>query len=170
MPAITGKPPKKVKWIQEGFTDRLAPVLEAFDEAFKGVNERERNIMREKLADLNNASPREDVFRFLAGLGTPATPLEQNVYIAFRNGLLHSGHKGNERERDILMRNDQAAHLMANMYHRAFLKALGYSGKYCDSVTRQSLSLEESPEYPLLAEYQPKKAGTKAIAESPNGS
>jgi hypothetical protein len=61
-----------------------------------------------------------------------------------------AGHKDDESDPNTLLRNQEAADALANVFNRALLKILGYCGNYYESGERKSVPLEAKPSYPLL--------------------
>jgi hypothetical protein len=127
-------------------------VLRAFDDAFSDVPTessalKERQRLRQKIAEANMMGPRQAVFAFLEGLGIGFNAYEKRIFDSCRNAILHTGHKDDESEIKILRRNDIYAATMANLFHRALLSVLGYEGEYMEAYNHRSFPLEHALEY-----------------------
>jgi hypothetical protein len=142
--------------IIEDFEQRIVPVHDAFEAAFGDLATdcrlREKyDWLRRKFERLNVASPREELFAALEPLDIGITPTERRWIGKMRNGVLHSGHHGDESVIEDLRVNAQAADLFANVYARALLRMLGFTGQYRDAVSgTTNLALNAAPDYPLL--------------------
>jgi hypothetical protein len=138
------------------FTERIALVLDAFDQAFLDIESTEvskRERLRLKLVNLNLSSPRDELFSVLESLNIGLSDKEKSWIRKMRNGILHSGFHGDDSEHDVFQVNIQAADLFANVYARAMLRKLGFSGRYRDAVSgSETLQLDVAPDYPLLSE------------------
>lgn len=137
------------------FDERIVPVREAFDAAFGDLalddGRRETyDWVNRKFENLNIAGPREELFAALDALDIGLSPTERSWIRKMRNGILHSGHHGDESIVEDLRVNAEAAEMFANVYARAMLRMLGFTGRYRDAVSGESLPLDAAPEYPLL--------------------
>lgn len=95
--------------------------------------------------------PREELFAALEPLDIGLSRTERKWIGRMRNGVLHSGHHGDESVVEDLRVNAQAANLFANVYARARLRMLGFTGHYRDAVSvTKNLALDVAPDYPLL--------------------
>ncbi len=135
------------------FADRMVSVMKAFDLAFENLpsgshsSPSEKDRIRQKLVEANLQSPRQEVFEFFEDLDIGFQRFEKKLINYFRNGVLHVGHTGDESEKVILERNDRAANGIANIYHRAFLRVLGFEGLYRDAHDHEQYELREVPDY-----------------------
>ncbi|MDB5070438.1 MAG: hypothetical protein JWM87_1549 [Candidatus Eremiobacteraeota bacterium] len=142
--------------IIDEFDQRVGPVRDAFEAAFGDLaadDRRRENYewLCRKFANLNVASPREELFAALEPLDIGLSRTERRWISRMRNGVLHSGHHGDESIVDDLRVNAQAANLFANVYARALLRMLGFTGRYRDAVSgTRNLALNVAPHYPLL--------------------
>lgn len=138
----------------DDYTARNAPVLAAFDEAFGdfALTDLDKfRWLRRKIVNLNIASPREELFTALDALDIGLNEKEKTWVRKMRNGVLHSGFYGDETSLPSLRKNAQAAALFANLYARAFLRRLGFTGPYKDAESgSRKLALSAVPDYPLL--------------------
>jgi hypothetical protein len=150
--AIRGTQPKTVLWLESGFEARIKNVLNEFDACFNDVASSTSQIIRKKIEESNRTSPREDVRRFLSSSGINLAAEEEAVLRSYRNGVLHTGHKGDESDFATLQCNGEAASALANIFNRTTLKTLGYPGSYREAETFTSLPLDQAPSYPLIAE------------------
>jgi hypothetical protein len=83
------------------FGKRIAPVREAFQSAFGDLATDERQSenykwFRRKFDRLNVAGPRQELFDTLEPLNIGLSMTERNWISKMRNGILHSGHHGDE--------------------------------------------------------------------------
>jgi hypothetical protein len=141
--------------IIDDFDQRIVPVREAFEAAFgdlAGDDHRRKSYdwLSRKFDSLNVAGPREELFAALGALDIGVSRTERSWIRKMRNGILHTGHHGDESIVEDLRVNAQAADLFANVYARAMLRMLGFTGLYRDAVSYETLPLNTAPEYPLL--------------------
>jgi hypothetical protein len=148
----------RVTAIIADFDRRIAPVRDAFEAAFADLAKHESQResyewLSRKFASLNIASPREELFAALQPLDIGLSRTERKWISRMRNGVLHSGHHGDESIVEDLRVNAQAADLFANVYARALLRMLGFTGRYRDAVSgTENLALNAAPDYPLLVD------------------
>jgi hypothetical protein len=135
------------------FDKRIKPVLDEFDRAFADVPDGEahdeRKRMREKIQKANMMSPRRELHDFFTARDIGFMPFERKLLDGYRNDIIHRGHHKDESRTENLRRNDEAAAGIANLFHRAFLRILGYDGEYRDAHSFTSHPLTYAAEYPI---------------------
>lgn len=130
------------------FGARIGRVLAAFDAAFADIEDAEgkseRHRIRDKIKDANLVSPRQELFDLLKSLVIGFGKEDRELIDSYRNGILHSGYHGDESDPDNLDENSKAAAEYANLFHRALLRKLGFTGPYRDARSFESFQLSEA--------------------------
>jgi hypothetical protein len=136
------------------FSKRFETVMDAFGHAFGDLEETSRQKfawLRRKMDAINIASPREELFEALDALDIGLSAKERAWIRKMRNVVLHNGYHGDESDEAGLRINSEAAALFANVFARALLRRLGFSGRYLDAVSYEDrYALDTAPAYPLL--------------------
>ena len=152
---LLGRPPMQTPIIEPAdFRKRIEPMTVAFAEAFDDLDETDHQKfvwLKKKFTSLNIASPREELFKALDDLGIGLSTKERSWIRKMRNVVLHNGYHGDESQETNLRVNSEAAGLFVNVFARALLKRLGYSGRYLDAASHEDrYGLDTAPPYPLL--------------------
>lgn len=92
-----------------------------------------RRRLEDNLQALNRRSVGERHRAFWTGLGIERTRLEIDALLT-RQPSVHEGHVGDEHAEGVLRRNYELSCVLANLFNRAFLTALGWEGKYLDAL------------------------------------
>lgn len=123
----------------------LKPVREATKNALaaEAVPDDEAKKIMNKLQGLNNASAEQRRRDFWTDLGVTLTDDERTV-LESRHEVIHEGHVGSERTSEALWDNYRRSGVLANLFNRAMLALLGWSGPYLDATTT-----DEHVELPL---------------------
>jgi hypothetical protein len=132
---------------QEIFNKLLPSIRAAVDEAIarENVAEADAQKIRNKLAGLNNAGAAQRQRDFWSALAIDLTKEEVHV-LERRHEVVHEGHVGSERTPKGLWGNYRRSAILANLFNRAMLKLLGWTGPYLDATKfdgSRELSLSE---------------------------
>jgi hypothetical protein len=119
----------------EIFNRLLPSIREAIDEALarENVVGADAQKIRNKLAGLNNAGAAQRQRDFWASLAIDLTEEEDEV-LKRRHEVVHEGHVGSERTAESLWGNYRRSAVLANLFNRAMLKLLGWTGPYLDAT------------------------------------
>lgn len=152
---LLGRPPMQTPIIESAdFSNRIEPMTAAFADAFGDLDETDHQKfvwLKKKFASLNIASPREELFKALDDLGIGLSTKERSWIRKMRNVVLHNGYHGDESQETNLRINSEAAGLFVNVFARALLKRLGFSGRYLDAASYEDrYVLDTAPPYSLL--------------------
>ncbi len=132
---------------RETYARLTGPLRRTFDLALRtGVPEDAKRKLLARFDNLNNASATQRQRDFWRSLAITLTREEERI-LASRHEVSHEGHVGDERTRDSLIANQYKSDVLCNLFNRAFLTMLGWTGKYRDATsrTRDELPLAESP-------------------------
>jgi hypothetical protein len=155
------------------FGERMRPVLASFEAAFAGVADHEARSeldrIRDKIRYANLISPRQELFALLESLDIGFGKLDRDLIGGYRNGILHSGYYGDESDLDDLRENAKASNEYANLFHRAVLRKLGFSGQYRDARTRESFNLCDAPSYRDAKKKKNKSGEASGVTEAASG-
>jgi hypothetical protein len=99
----------------------------------EGIIDPDATKILNKLNGLNNASARQRQVDFWADLGIVLTEEEIEV-LETRHEVVHEGHVGSERTSEALWDNYRRSGVLANLFNRAMLTLLGWSGLYLDAT------------------------------------
>ncbi len=119
----------------EAFQRILKPIHAATLAALaaEGVAEEDATKILNKLGGLNNASARQRQRDFWADLGILLSEDEAEV-LETRHEVVHEGHVGSERTAEALWDNYRRSGVLANLFNRAMLTLLGWTGSYLDAT------------------------------------
>lgn len=116
------------------FKQLIKPVRQVLDLALRAfvVPPDQAKQLRDKLDNLNKVSARRRQHSFWQAVGISLTPEELEI-LDTRHEVVHEGHLGEDRGRDALLENYRRSNVLANLFNRAFLTMLGWSGTYRDA-------------------------------------
>lgn len=119
----------------EAFQRVIKPARDATVAALasEGVPQDKTTKILNKLEGLNNASAAQRQRDFWTQVGVALTKEEADV-LDTRHEVVHEGHVGSERTAEQLWDNYRRGCILANLFNRAMLTLLGWTGPYLDAT------------------------------------
>jgi hypothetical protein len=93
-----------------------------------------------KVGYLNEVSSGKRQSAFWKHVNVALTKEEVSV-LATRHDVVHEGHVGDDADEGTLLLNDRRSGILANLFNRAMLKLIGWTGPYRDALSGEERDL-----------------------------
>ncbi len=125
------------------FSDDVLPVIRTAMRAALaavGISGPRANQLVARLDGMNESSSSKRQAAFWRHVNIVLTE-EERAVLRTRHSVVHEGHVGDDVDEATLLLNDRRSRILANLFNRAMLRLLGWSGPYRDALSGEEREL-----------------------------